>query len=212
MHALAAGIAVMIAAPKFTQPPERPLQVAFIVSENANVMDLAGAWEVFQDTMCGNTAPFRLYTVAETRAPIRMAGGLQMVPDHTFDDAPAPSVVVIGAQSGKSPKMIGWLRRMTVESEVVMSVCTGAFKLALTGALRGKKATTHHEYFDEFAKQNPEVQVERGSRFVQSDARIFTAGGLTSGIDLALHVVELYFGREVASKTARYMEYESARW
>jgi transcriptional regulator GlxA family with amidase domain len=51
MVALAAGIAVLIAAPRFTDPPKEPLQVAFVVSENANLMDVAGAWEVFQDTM-----------------------------------------------------------------------------------------------------------------------------------------------------------------
>jgi transcriptional regulator GlxA family with amidase domain len=58
----------------------------------------------------------------------------------------------------------------------------------------------------------PKVSLERGVRYVQSDAVIFTAGGLTSGIDLALHVVELYFGREAAARTARYMEYEGKGW
>jgi transcriptional regulator GlxA family with amidase domain len=108
--------------------------------------------------------------------------------------------------------MIDWMRRMTTRSEVVMSVCTGAFKLALTGVLEGKRATTHHEYLDAFQEKFPGVRLERGKRFVRSAPGIFTAGGLTSGIDLALHVVELYFGREVAEKTAKYMEYESTGW
>jgi transcriptional regulator GlxA family with amidase domain len=210
------ALALMIAAPRFAEPPKEPLSVAFVVSENANLMDLAGPWEVFQDTMLypkgEMVMPFRLYTVAETRAPIRMTGGLQVTPDYTFDDAPPPSIVVIGAQSGKPQKMIDWLTARTRQSEVVMSVCTGAFKLALTGALKGKKATTHHEYLDELQKQHPEVLVQRGKRFVQSDKKVFTAGGLSSGIDLALHVVELYFGREVASQTARYLEYEGTGW
>lgn len=93
-----------------------------------------------------------------------------------------------------------------------MSVCTGAFKLALTGALEGKPATTHHEYYDAFAARFPGVRLVRGKRFVRSDPGIFTAGSLTSGIDLALHVVELYFGREAAERTARYMEYERTGW
>jgi transcriptional regulator GlxA family with amidase domain len=217
---IAAALALLIAAPKFTEAPKQPLRVAFVVSENANVMDVAGAWEVFQDTMLHKKGlfgsdmvmPFQLYTVAETRLPIHMAGGMQVTPDYTFDDAPAPSIVVIGAQSGKPQKMIDWLRARTRSSDVVMSVCTGAFKLALTGALKGKNATTHHEFFDQFQKANPEVLLQRGPRFVQSDERVFTAGGLTSGIDLALHVVELYFGRDVAAQTARYMEYEGTAW
>jgi transcriptional regulator GlxA family with amidase domain len=210
------ALALMIAAPRFSEPPKEPLYVAFVVSENANLMDMAGPWEVFQDTMLSakgeEVMPFRLYTVSETRAPIHMTGGLQVTPDYTFDDAPPPSIVVIGAQSGKPQKMIDWLTARTRQSEVVMSVCTGAFKLALTGVLKGKRATTHHEFFDKFQKANPEVLLQRGKRFVQSDAKIFTAGGLTSGIDLALHVVDLFFGREVAAATAKEMEYEGTGW
>lgn len=52
----------------------------------------------------------------------------------------------------------------------------------------------------------------KGKRFVQSDDVIYTADGLTSGIDLALHIVEKYYGREVATQTAKYMEYESTHW
>ena len=101
---------------------------------------------------------------------------------------------------------------MTERADVVMSVCTGAFKLALTGALDGKPATTHHEYYDAFHEKFPRVRLERGKRFVRSDDRIFTSGGLTSGMDLALHVVDLYFGRGVAERTATYLEYEGTGW
>jgi transcriptional regulator GlxA family with amidase domain len=93
-----------------------------------------------------------------------------------------------------------------------MSVCTGAFKLGAAGLLEGKKATTHHDFYDQFQKRFPKVSLERGLRYVQSDDVVFTAGGLTSGIDLALHIVELYFGRDVAEKTALYMEYQNRAW
>lgn len=202
------------------RPPARgAIRVAFVITEGATVIDFAGPWEVFQDVMVEGRGssmedqmPFRLYTVSDTKDPIRATGGLRIVPDYTFDDAPPPRVVVIGAQAGKSRKMIDWMRRMTTQSDVVMSVCTGAFKLALTGALDGKPATTHHEYFDAFQEKFPEVRLQRGKRFVRSDPGIFTAGGLTSGIDLALHVVDLYFGREVAERTAKHMEYEGTGW
>jgi transcriptional regulator GlxA family with amidase domain len=200
-------------------PAKGSILVAFVLTEGATVIDFAGPWEVFQDVMVesrGSSAdeqmPFRLFTVSDSKEPLRATGGLRIVPDYTFDDAPQPRIVVIGAQAGKSPKMIDWMRRMTKQSDVVMSVCTGAFKLALTGALEGKPATTHHEYYDAFQARFPGVRLVRGKRFVRSDPGIFTAGGLTSGIDLALHVVELYFGREAAERTARYMEYEGTGW
>ncbi|MGZ6126512.1 MAG: DJ-1/PfpI family protein [Myxococcales bacterium] len=212
-------MAAMLAAAALLAPPRGPVPVAFVISEGATMIDFAGPWEVFQDVHVqgrGDTMdeqmPFRLYTVSDTRAPIRTSGGMQVVPDYTFDDAPAPAIVVVGAQGGRSPRMLEWLRRAATHSQVLMSVCTGAYKLAMAGVLDGKKASTHHDFEEDFQKRFPKVSLQRGVRYVRSDPVIFTAGGLTSGIDLALHVVELYFGREVAGRTARYMEYEGQGW
>jgi transcriptional regulator GlxA family with amidase domain len=197
-------------------PPQGSIPVAFVISEGATMIDFAGPWEVFQDVHVeGRGAdmdahmPFRLYTVSDSRAPIRTSGGMQVVPDYTFEDAPAAAIVVVGAQGGRSKAMLDWLRRASTRSQVLMSVCTGAYKLGMAGLLDGKKASTHHDFWDDFQKRFPKVSLERGVRYVQSDKTIFTAGGLTSGIDLALHIVELYFGHEVAARTAEYMEY---RW
>ena len=188
-----------------------PIPVAVVLTEGATMIDFAGPWEVFQDATVDDRAAFQLYTVSDAKAPIRTSGGMQVVPDYTFDDAPPPAIVVVGAQRG-SPRMQQWLQQVAPRVKVLMSVCTGAFKLAAAGLLDGKKATTHHDFFDEFEKRFPRVSLQRGSRFVQSSATVFTAGGLTSGIDLALHVVEVYFGRAVAERTAKYMEYEGQGW
>ena len=190
-----------------------PIPVAVVITDTANVIDFAGPWEVFQDTpLPGTEDPaFRLYTVGDSRRPVRLTGGLTVVPDYTFDDAPDPAVVIVGAQRG-SPRMIRWLQSVGQASTTtaLMSVCTGAFKLADAGPLDGRAATTHHDFFDAFARRYPRVALERGPRFVQSAPHIFTAGGLTSGIDLALHIVSLYFGEDSARLTARYMEYRAA--
>lgn len=93
---------------------------------------------------------------------------------------------------------------MTTQSDVVMSVCTGAYVLGDAGVLKGKKATTHHLYYDEFQKTFPDVLLQKDKRFVQSDSVIFTAGGLSSGIDLALHVVELYSVLPVLKKLRKF--------
>jgi len=117
----------------------------------------------------------------------------------------------VGAQHG-SARMLRWLQTVGTEptTRVLMSVCTGAFKLAEAGLLDGRHATTHHDFFDAFTKRFPNVVLERGPRFVQSAPHIFTSGGLTSGIDLALHIVALYLGDDAARATARYMEYRQA--
>jgi transcriptional regulator GlxA family with amidase domain len=181
------------------------------------VIDFAGPWEVFQDVMVtergsdhDDQMPFQLFTVSETTAPLTGSGGLKLVPDYTFDNAPQPKVVVVPAQRG-SQALHAWLRKMSTSTDVIMSVCTGAFQLGKAGLLAGKSATTHHDFFERFAKAFPEVTLKRGLRFVE-DGRISTAGGLTSGIDLALRVVDRYFGRAVAQQTATYMEYQSKGW
>ena len=92
-----------------------------------------------------------------------------------------------------------------------MSVCAGAFVLASTGLLAGKPATTHHSSYKSLAIQFPDIRVQPGARFVEF-GNIATAGGLTSGIDLALHVVERYFGRKVAEDTAYLLEYQGTGW
>jgi transcriptional regulator GlxA family with amidase domain len=76
----------------------------------------------------------------------------------------------------------------------------------------GKKATTHHEYIDLFKQQFPDVDWQKSRRYVRSAENIYTAGGLTSGIDLALHIVATRFGNQVAQATADYMEYHSDGW
>lgn len=196
-------------------PPPDDLPVAFVLTQGSTMIDFAGPWEVFQDVMLteggGMRHPFRLYTVSDSRSPIRASGGMQILPDYAFEDAPPPKIVVVPAQRG-APQVADWLRRTRKDADVVMSVCTGAFQLAEAGLLDGKPATTHHDYLDRFATRFPNVKLQRGLRFVRSDDVVYTAGGLSSGIDLALHIVERYFGRAVAEQTAIYMEYQGNGW
>ena len=107
-----------------------------------------------------------------------------------------------------TPAKIDWIRSASAEADVAMSVCTGAFLLAQTGLLDGLRATTHHNYYDKFAAKFPRVTLVRGPRYVENlGGKLSTAGGLTSGIELALNVVERYFGTAAAADTAYIMEY-----
>jgi transcriptional regulator GlxA family with amidase domain/YHS domain-containing protein len=217
------ALGLMAALPRLARAESRPaplappahgsIPVAFLVSNGAVVIDFCGPWEVFQDVAVPgrDDDAFRLYTVAETAEPIRASGGMRIVPDYTFASAPAPKVIVIPAQGGRSAATLDWIRRSAPGADVTLSVCTGAFLLARTGLLSGKSATTHHSGYRRLAVEFPDVRVKPGARFVE-DGAVATAGGLSSGIDLALRVVERYYGHDVAKSTAYQMEYQGQGW
>lgn len=220
---LAASIALFGSAARSAAPdaksPANPLprrdrvRVAFMLGEGANVIDTAGPWEVFQDTSVhegGHRDPFELYTVAPTESLLRMTGGLMVKPQYSVHNAPQPHVIVVPAHKSTADSR-AWLKRASAGTDVTISVCTGAFQLARVGLLDGIPATTHHDFWDSFHRDYPDIELRRGLRFVDS-GRIATAGGLTSGIDMALHIVSRYYGVEVAAATATYMEYTSDAW
>ena len=189
--------------------------VAFLMDNGATMIDFAGPWEVFQDD-----GGFYLFTVASTAGEFQTTGnffngrmtGLRFRPDYTLANAPQPKVIVMGAQTGsRDPVKIAWIRKAATHADVVMSVCTGAFLLAETGLLDGLKATTHHDSYDAFARRFPKVSLLRGRRFVDN-GKFLTAGGLTSGIDAALHLVERYRGQAATEQVAAYMEHFSSDW
>jgi len=195
-----------------TPPAKGLIPVAFLISDGATMIDFAGPWEVFQDVMLDDQRmPFQLFTVSATAKPIRASGGMKIVPDYTFANAPQPKVIVIPAQGNDSPVVLDWVRKASQASDVTMSVCTGAFLLAKSGLLDGKSATTHHNSYKIFEKQFPNITLKRGARFVE-EGKLASAGGLTSGMDLAMRVVERYYGREQADKDAYYMEYQGSGW
>jgi transcriptional regulator GlxA family with amidase domain len=201
-----------------------PIRVAMVLEQGATIIDFAGPMEVFQDVMLNPDgsavrdgyhqdmiSPFEIYTVSEKKELIQTSSGMKVMPDYTYGDAPQPQIVLIPAQGGKGEARLEWLKKVSGKTDYMVSVCTGAFILAKTGLLDGKSASTHHWFNDRFAQMNPKVKLERGVRFVDN-GKVLTAGGLTSGIDLALHIVERYYGREIAQSTAEYMEYQSDGW
>src|SRR5437899_2315672 len=176
-------------------PAKGDIPIAFVISEGAVVIDFCGPWEVFRDVDIPGRrdGPFRLYTVSDTTSPIHAGGGMQIIPDYTFANAPAPKVIVIPAQSKPSEAIMKWIRESTKNTDVTMSVCTGAFVLAKTGLLSGKSATTFHAAFRNFAMQFPDIHLKRGARFVEA-GNLASAGGLSSGIDPAPRLSERYYG------------------
>ncbi len=193
-------------------PAKGALSMAFVISKDAEVLDFCGPLEVFANASTPDGSPlFAPYMVADDLSPVRVIGGMRVVPDHAFASAPQPKIIVIPAQSEPSTAMLDWIREASRGAELTMSVCNGAFVLAKTGLLDGKSATAHHGGYFRFAATFPNVLLRRGARFVE-EGRLATAGGVSSGIDLALRVVERYAGKQQAADIADIMEYQSEGW
>ena len=195
------------------------IPVAFVMGPDATMIDFAGPWEVFQDSGDGNGRGFFLYTVSDSTDELMTTGnmlqggmtGLRFRSDFTYANAPQPKIIMMGAQGQHSPAKIAWIRKAAANADYVLSVCTGAFLLAKTGLIDGLQATTHHDFFDSFERQFPKVKLVRDARYVDN-GKFISAGGLTSGVDGALHVVDRIYGRAAAERAIAYMEYNGDGW
>lgn len=194
-------------------PSGGTISVAFVLGRGAEVVDFAGPWGVFEYVRVTGRegSPFTNFTVAQSTRPLKVSGGMKLLPDHSFANAPPPRIIVVPAMEDESAAMLSWLKRTAPTTDLTMSVCNGAFLLAKAGLLAGKTATAHHNAYGALQSEFPNVTVRRGARFVDA-GKISTAGGLTSGIDLALHVVERFFGRGTAEQTATFLEYQGQGW
>lgn len=213
VHTMAGGTtAADTSAARLPVPENGNIPVAFVISKNAEVLDFTGPLEVFSAAWTDDWDPmFKPYFVADSMAPVMVSGNMRVMPDYTFDNAPQPKVIVIPAMEEGSERMIEWIRKASESTDVTMSVCNGAFELARTGLLDGKRAAAHHGGYFRFAGMYPKVQLQRGARFVD-EGRIATAGGISSGIDLALRVVERYAGRAHVQGIVEMLEYQGTGW
>ena len=190
-----------------------PAQVQVLIFDDVEVLDFAGPFEVFGVTgLRTGPAPFNVQTVGLSNAPVRARNGLQVYPALSIgDDRPCDVLVLPGGYGTRremhNEALLDWIRRRARETEVVLSVCTGALLLARAGLLGGLDATTHHVAFDELAAASPTTNVRRGQRIVDN-GRIVTSAGISAGIDASLHVVARLLGHDVAAETAAYMEYD----
>jgi transcriptional regulator GlxA family with amidase domain len=193
--------------------------VGILLFDGVEVLDFAGPFEVFsrvrltpgvESRRSDESAPFAVYTVARTRAPVRATGGLEVIPHHAFADAPRIDVLVVPGGFGtrallEDREVLGWIREAAARSRLVTSVCTGALLYAKAGLLDGRRATTHWGALDLLGSLGSEIDVRREERVV--DDGVITSAGVASGMDMSFLVVEKLFGRAVADETARYIEY-----
>ena len=188
-------------------------QIAVVLFDGVEELDFAGPWEVLaawatQYPDDGVT----VFTVADTTDVLRCAKGLRVVPDHTWETAPAADVILVPGGAGiypqlENPAFLDRLRAHNKRRTLVTSVCTGALALAAAGLLRDRPATTWWGRLDRLAELEPTVEVRPDDRFVDS-GEIVTAAGVSAGIDMALHLVARLHSVERARDVRRYIQYD----
>lgn len=184
---------------------ENRKKVAILIFDGVEIIDYTGPWEIF------GGAGFEVFTVAKTPETITTVYGMKVTPNYTLEEHPAPDIVLVpggqvfGPQS--DPTVTKWLNDSANDAEVVLSVCNGAFILAKAGLLKGLKATTTRPLVDGLAAAGEDITVVHDVRFVDN-GKIVTSGGLSAGMDAALHVVSRYLGEDGARRLAKDLEYD----
>lgn len=147
--------------------------------------------------------------LAATPGPVGTICGIEIIAARSFHDLSEglDTLIVVGGcvsveQAGKDPALVEWVRSMAPRVRRVASVCTGAFILAAAGLLNHRRVTTHWMFSDVLAREYPSIDVDSSLLFAR-DGNIYSSGGITAGIDLALALVEEDLGREIALATAR---------
>lgn len=181
--------------------------------DDMEVLDFAGPFEVF--SVANQLSGYKLLKIRVASADkktIIAKNGLEIKADFRLADLENLDYLVIPGGDGtkkviQRKEVLNHIKRLTSQSSWTMSVCSGSRILGKTGFLDHKPYCTHHEVFDSMREIVPSGVPQRDLRFVQSDQQIWTAAGISAGIDLALHLTELTFGKALAEQTAAYMEY-----
>ena len=205
--------------------PLNPRLIAFAAFEGMRVLDLTGPLDAFSLANVargpGAQASYSLRVVSERGGPVGTSSGLAVSTESlsSLDGAEIDTLIVAGGASAlrhdsslaaveawlESQKgLVAWIAKRAPHTRRVCSVCTGTFLLAAARQLAGRTVTTHWAAAKLLADCFPDVRVEPDRIFVH-DGPVWTSGGVTSGIDLALALIEDDIGSETALKTARFM-------
>ncbi|MGW0080989.1 GlxA family transcriptional regulator [Streptomyces sp. NPDC003393] len=193
----------------------RPHLVVMVLFDCVQLLDVTGPLEVFAAAN-DQGARYRLLTASPDGREALTTAGARLAADAALDEVTGPigTLIVPGRPDWRAAvadaPLIAGIRRLAGLSGRVASVCAGAFPLAATGLLDGRRAATHWCLAGELAERFPHVQVDADSIFVR-DGRIISSAGITSGIDLSLSLVEEDYGPTVARAAAKYLVVFMAR-
>jgi transcriptional regulator GlxA family with amidase domain len=182
-----------------------------LVYPDVMAMDVCGPMEAFaMANFLAGQSLYRLSTAAVTADPVRTSLGFSIVPNYALADLkdPIDTLLIAGgdgqAAASRDRMLIDWLCDTAPRTRRHGSICTGAFPLAASGLLDGKRATTHWAVAPLLAREFPSTTVEADSIFVR-DGRTYTSAGISAGIDLALALIEEDHGQTLALNVARNM-------
>ena len=192
--------------------------VGIVVYPGVEILDVTGPMEVFafaniglqQSGLSMNPAAYSIEVLAEKPGPVMTSCGLQIVANSAYSDRldDIDTLLIAGTTNIEcllcDPLLQDWVRTVAPRVRRLASVCTGAFLLAESGLLDGLRATSHWLFCNQLARDYPSITVEPDRIFVR-DSFISTSGGVTSGIDLALAMVEEDWGSELALFVARFL-------
>jgi transcriptional regulator GlxA family with amidase domain len=181
------------------------MKTAYLLYDRFTALDITGPHDVLS-SVPGAESVF----VAESAGPVRSdRGTLTIVAERPLDEVVAPDVVVVPGGYGTRPllehePLLSWLRSVHQTTSWTASVCTGSLLLAAAGLLHDAPATTHWMTRDTLASLGARVVPDR----VVQQGKIITAAGVSSGIDMALRLVQLMNGDEVAQAVQLGIEYD----
>lgn len=193
-----------------TQPPRAVTEVYFLVLPGTMLLDFfAGTAESFR-VAADFGARFQLHYVSPTGQSLSslglVLGGMEPLPDQLPGEAiviiPGVACSVKDYQLPEAREASQWLARTIGPSQLLCTVCSGAFLAAESGLLNGRCCTTHHSLTERLAREFPRVKVFENRIFVR-DGNVFTSAGVTAGVDLALHLISDLAGAQVAVDVAR---------
>jgi len=194
----------------------KPKDVVIVVYPGVQSLDMTGPLEVFASAQkliaaTGRTEPgYRIKIASLDGAPLTTSSGLEIVPGMSLADAPRAidTLVVPGgagsADASKDEALLDWIKAVAPSTRRVVSVCTGAFVLAATGLLDGRRATTHWASAARLAERYPAVEVDPEPIYLR-DGNVWTSAGVTAGMDLTLALVEEDLDRDAALTIARHL-------
>lgn len=197
-------------------PTAKPLQIAILIFDEVEALDLGGPYEVFttavrmaQRLRPATPPPFAVQCVARSLAPVRARAGLRVLPDADFTSATAPDVLIVPGgvvdTAAACADTRAWVAQAARGAQITASVCTGAFILAAAGVLTEGPATTHWEDIADLRAQFPALDVRDNVRWMDRGALV-TSAGISAGIDMSLHLVTRLAGAALAERTARQMD------
>ena len=190
-------------------------RIGVFVFEGAEELDFAGPWEVLASWALNHPADdVEIFTVSQSEGPITCAKGMTVLADHTWETAPGIDVLIYpggkGTRGQVGDEVIrSWVAKTASQAQIMASVCTGALVFADNGLLDGMPATTHWGSLDALAELGEGIEVLPEIRFVDNGS-VITAGGVSAGIDMALHLVARLASVERAQQVRRYIQYDPA--